>query len=239
MWSKKRSAASNCREGWWFLQRGGHNHVRQGDGGLCGLANGLIFTLVASLNWLKGDSQQWMVKGIWANIRGWLEGFLDELEKIIYRWSLSWRVDEDFNEVHFIEEKNREIRTRKRDLFNEFTNWNELLIFQPQESDYMVKLSGWSNIEQAGLFIVIGGLGGCNLTYGGRFNAKTRVKPYSYHIRGGGEGGGTQIKHRTFSSIPCGWCILGDVGQPSASCCPVGNGPTNTNTSVCQAHTVN
>lgn len=77
-----------------------------------------------------GDSQKWLVTGVYGpSVGGQLfEDFINELDEIRGRKELLWCIGGDFNEVLFINERNKATRrTRGMDSFGDFVDRNELI----------------------------------------------------------------------------------------------------------------
>lgn len=94
---------------------------------------------------IKGENQKWMVTGVYGPTRGdLLESFIEELERIKGRWNLPWCIGGDFNEIIFLEERNRATRrTRGMDLFCDFVDRNELIDVQMSGVRFT-----WSNFQE-------------------------------------------------------------------------------------------
>lgn len=79
---------------------------------------------------LCGDSQKWMVTGVYgSSVGGQLfDDFINELEEVRGRNKLSWCIGGDFNEDLFINERNKATRrTRGMDSFGDFVDCNEFI----------------------------------------------------------------------------------------------------------------
>lgn len=93
---------------------------------------------------IKGEQQKWKLTGVYgpSGVDS-LEVFLQELQDIKNRKEMPWCVGGDFNEVLYLEERNRATRsTRRMNEFRDFVDWNELMD---------IPLSGvrvtWSNFQ--------------------------------------------------------------------------------------------
>lgn len=77
----------------------------------------------------KGEVQRWIVTGVYGPVGGVNLGvFLDELDGIRRGWDLPWCIGGDFNEVLYLEERNRATRrTQGIDEFCDFVDRNELV----------------------------------------------------------------------------------------------------------------
>lgn len=83
-------------------------------------------SLVAAV---KGDTYKWVLTGVYGPTSGdRLRDFINELQFIRVRKELPWCIGGDFNEVLYMEERNRAIRrTRGMKEFCEFVDGNDLI----------------------------------------------------------------------------------------------------------------
>lgn len=78
----------------------------------------------------KCESQKWMIMGVYGPSLGgqFLDDFILKLKVIRGRWDIPWCIGGDFNEVLFLDERNRATRrTRGMDVFRDFVYQNELI----------------------------------------------------------------------------------------------------------------
>lgn len=72
---------------------------------------------------IKGESQKWVITGVYGPTRG-------ELERIKGRWELPWYIGGDFNEVLLEEQNGATRRTRGMDMFWDFVDHNKFIDVQ-------------------------------------------------------------------------------------------------------------
>lgn len=92
-----------------------------------------------------GDNQRWMLTGVYGPSSGdRIESFIGALQDIQMRRDLPWCIGRDFNEVLYLEERNRVVRrTRGMDIFSEFVESNNLINLPIVGAQFT-----WSNLQE-------------------------------------------------------------------------------------------